>query len=94
MALSGTQPEHIKKEITTSLLLDLSSLCSIKLSSNRPNIVTATHPVVGSQKHLCNLDFLVPLNHHAKLKWALIFFDDSKETLAAMYLNLRLHQDL
>ncbi len=59
-ALSGTQPLHIKKEIKESLLMNDARLCSIKLSSNRPNMAYAAHPIVGKLTDFRNLDFLVP----------------------------------
>jgi superfamily II DNA helicase RecQ len=59
-ALSGTQPEHIKKEIIKSLLFEEADLCSIKLTSNCPNIVYVTHPIVGDLSDFRNLDFLIP----------------------------------
>ena len=37
-ALSGTQPAHIKQTIISRLLFDEKNLCSIKLSSNQPNM--------------------------------------------------------
>jgi hypothetical protein len=43
MALSGTQPPYIKKKIKESLLFKDEMLLSIELSSNRPNIIYATH---------------------------------------------------
>ena len=43
VAPSGTQPEHIKKSIFKCLLFDELNLCSVKLTSNRPNITYATH---------------------------------------------------
>ncbi|KAN0135294.1 hypothetical protein V8E53_006859 [Lactarius tabidus] len=64
-ALSGTQPPHIKAAIIKNLLFEESELCTIKLTSNRPNIVYATHPVVGKLLDFCNLDFLVPCPYPA-----------------------------
>ncbi|PPR02849.1 hypothetical protein CVT24_002327 [Panaeolus cyanescens] len=60
-ALSGTQPPHIKGAIIDNLLLQRDSLLSIKLTSNRPNIVYATHRIVGELSQFRNLDFLVPV---------------------------------
>ncbi|KAJ3536083.1 hypothetical protein NMY22_g6193 [Coprinellus aureogranulatus] len=91
LAMSGTQPPHIKKHIISSLLMNVERLLHIKLSSNRPNLVYATHQIVGSRSDLRNLAFLVPVDHDGPLERAIVFHDDSKEAAAAaMYLNSRL----
>jgi superfamily II DNA helicase RecQ len=59
-ALSGTQPPHIKETIMKSLLFNQKKLCSIKLSSNHPNMAYATHPIAGALSDMRNLNFLVP----------------------------------
>ena len=92
-ALSGTQPKHIKKVIIESLLLDEENLCHIKLSSNRPNTVYATHPIVGNLSDLCNLDFLIPDPYPAdfQLPKTIIFHDNIDEcATASAYVNDRL----
>ncbi|CAA7268576.1 unnamed protein product [Cyclocybe aegerita] len=96
-ALSGTQPEHIKAVIISSLLFDEERLLSIKLTSNRPNIVYATHPIVGELSDLRNLDFLVPIPYPAD--WIMpktVVFHDSTDltTDAAAYHNRRLPDNL
>ena len=96
-ALSGTQPPHIKAAIIKSLLFDDTTLCSIKLTSNRPNIVYATHPIVGDLSDLRNLDFLVP--RHFPAGWSLpktVVFHDSVERSAeaALYHTRRLPEAL
>ncbi|KAF8957732.1 hypothetical protein BDZ97DRAFT_1924345 [Flammula alnicola] len=96
-ALSGTQPPHIKKAIIASLLFDEANLCSIKLSSNRPNIVYATHPIVGELSDFRNLDFLVPDDcpSDIRLPKTIVFHDDSKESSsAALHVDRRLHTSL
>lgn len=96
-ALSGTQPEHIKKVIIKHLLFDEEKLCSIKLSSNRPNTVYATHPIVGNLSDFRNLDFLVPDPYPSDLRLpkALVFHDNTDEcTAAAAHLNNRLPKEL
>lgn len=91
LAMSGTQPPHIKRHIMTTLLMNSQRLLPIKLSSNRPNLVYATHPIFGARSDLRNLDFLVPLNHNGSFERTIVFHDDSKEAAAAaMYLNSRL----
>ncbi|KAF8257111.1 hypothetical protein EI94DRAFT_1709581 [Lactarius quietus] len=59
-ALSGMQPPHIKAAIIKNLLFEESELCTIKLTSNRPNIVYATHPIISELLDFHNIDFLVP----------------------------------
>ncbi|KAF8149567.1 P-loop containing nucleoside triphosphate hydrolase protein, partial [Crassisporium funariophilum] len=91
-ALSGTQPPHIKHSIKNGLLLNEAKLCSIKLSSNRPNIAYATHPVVGELSNFQNLDFLIP-DPYSDAIYILpktIVFHDSKDiaTGASRYTSL------
>ena len=92
-ALSGTQPKHIKKIIVEKLLFKEEKFCSIKLSSNRPNIIYATHPIVGDRSDFRNLDFLIPDPYPANLQLpkTLVFHDNVDEcTSAAAYVNDRL----
>jgi superfamily II DNA helicase RecQ len=87
-ALSGTQPAHIKKTIINRLLFDEKNLCSIKLSSNRPNMGYATHTII---------DFLVPDPYPDEFRFpkTLVFHDNLDEcTAAAVYLNDRLPKPL
>ena len=96
-ALSGTQPNHIPKKIIEHLLFDEKKLCTIKLSSNRLNMVYATHPIVGPLSDFRNLNFLVPEPYPAdfQLLKTLVFHDNLDEcTAAAVYLNDRLPQPL
>ncbi|KAF9555907.1 hypothetical protein CPC08DRAFT_642227 [Agrocybe pediades] len=92
-ALSGTQPPHIKKAILEKLLLDVKTLRSIELSSNRPNTFYATHQIVGELADFRNLDFLVPGNCglDIRLRKTIVFHDNSSEASdAALYLDRRL----
>ena len=96
-ALSGTQPPHIKEAIKKSLLFEESNLCSLELTSNRPNIVYATHPIVGQLSDFRNLDFLVP--HPYPVDWIppkTVVFHDSVEQAseAALYHTRRLPEAL
>ena len=96
-ALSGTQPPHIKKTIIDRLLFDEKNLCSIKLSSNRPNMAYATHAIVGNLSDFRNLDFLVPDPYpdDFRLPKTLVFHDNRNEcTAAAVYINDRLPNSL
>ena len=96
-ALSGTQPAHIKKTITEHLLFDQEKLCSIELTSNRPNTMYATHPIVGGLSDFRNLEFLVPDPSLTdfQLPKALVFHDNLDEcTAATLYLNDRLPKPL
>jgi superfamily II DNA helicase RecQ len=96
-ALSGTQPPHVKEAIIKSLLFDDSKLCSVELTSNRPNIVYATHPIVGELSDFRNLDFVVPVPYPTcwQLPKTLVFHDsDEQAGEAALYHTRRLPQDL
>jgi len=96
-ALSGTQPDHIKKKIIEHLLFNEKTLSSIKLSSNRPNMAYAIHPIVGMLSDFRNLDFLVPDPYPDgfQLPKTLVFHDNVDQcTAAVVYLNDRLPQPL
>lgn len=93
-ALSGTQPPHIKSLIINSLLLNKSDFLALKLTSNRPNIIYATHRIAGELSDFRNLDFLIPANCPLDFRprKTVVFHDDSEECAnAAMYLDHRLH---
>ncbi|KAJ7572263.1 P-loop containing nucleoside triphosphate hydrolase protein [Mycena floridula] len=85
-ALSGTLPSHIKRIVISKLLMDESILLSIKLSSNRPNIVYALHPIVGSMTDYRNLAFLIPSDctDLSQIERALFFVDDKKHSKGAI----------
>ncbi|KAH9014989.1 II DNA helicase [Lactarius pseudohatsudake] len=96
-ALSGTQPPHIKAAIIKSLLFDESRLSSVELTSNRPNTVYATHPIIGELSDFRNLDFVIPVPYPAgwKLPKTLVFHDSVDQAgEAAMYHTKRLPEDL
>jgi len=96
-ALSGTQPPHIKKKIIEHLLFDEEKLCSIKLSSNRPNMTYAMHPIVGELSDFRNLDFLIPepCPPNLQLSKTLLFHDNLNEcTAAALHVKNRLPKEL
>jgi len=97
-ALSGTQPPHIKRIIKEHLLFTPEKLCSVELSSNRPNIAYATHPIVGELSNFRNLDFLVPQDcalGSIQIPKTIVFHDDSDEaSSAAIYLDHRLSLSL
>ncbi|KAJ7451395.1 P-loop containing nucleoside triphosphate hydrolase protein [Mycena latifolia] len=93
-ALSGTLPPHIKAAVVDHLNFDPSSYVSLKLSSNRPNTIYATHKIVGSLKDFRNLDFLVPIPYKPLLK-IIVFHDDTQQCAdAATYLTKRLPLEL
>ncbi|KAJ6592211.1 II DNA helicase [Mycena vulgaris] len=77
-ALSGTFPPHIKTAVIEHFNFDQTSLVSLKLSSNRPNTVYATHPIVGSLNDFRNLDFLIGDPFKLPFK-VLVFHDDTQQ---------------
>ncbi|KAI9436004.1 hypothetical protein H4582DRAFT_2079138 [Lactarius indigo] len=96
-ALSGTQPPHIKAAIIKSLLFDESRLCSIELTSNRPNTVYATHPIINELSDFRNLDFIIPAPYPTGWKppKTLVFHNNVAQAgEAAMYHTKRLLEDL
>ncbi|KAJ7269062.1 P-loop containing nucleoside triphosphate hydrolase protein [Mycena rebaudengoi] len=93
-ALSATSPPHIKSALIEHLNFDTSSLISLKLSCNRPNIVYATHRIVGTLSDFRNLDFLISIPFTALLM-VLVFHDDTQQTAdATAYLEKRLPVEL
>jgi hypothetical protein len=79
------------------LLFDEDNLVSIKLTSNRPNIVYATHPIVGVLSDMRNLDFLVPVPYPAGwvMPKTVVFHDDTDlATDGAAYHERRLPEEL
>lgn len=94
--LSGTFPPHIITTVIRSLLFR-DNWVKINVSSNRPNIIYATHPIVGSLSDFRNLDFLIPVELQVPLRLqnTIIFHDDTTEANnAALYLNSRLPKEL
>ncbi|KAJ7120720.1 P-loop containing nucleoside triphosphate hydrolase protein [Mycena crocata] len=92
--LSGTLPPHIKQVVIDHLNFDLSTYVSLKLSSNRPNTVYATHKIVGSLKDYRNLDFLLSAPFKPPLK-VLIFHDNTQQCAdAARYQDEKLPLEL
>ncbi|KAJ7435585.1 P-loop containing nucleoside triphosphate hydrolase protein [Mycena galericulata] len=93
-ALSGTFPPHIKTAVLNHLNFDPKTLVSLKLSSNRPNTVYATHRIVGSLKGFRNLDFLISIPFTKVIK-CVIFHDDTQQSAdAASHLDARLPPNL
>ncbi|KAJ7498420.1 hypothetical protein B0H11DRAFT_1714958 [Mycena galericulata] len=93
-ALSATFPPHIKSAVIEHLNFDPTSFISLKLSGNRPNIIYATHHIVGSLSDFRNLDFHISMQFTRLLK-AVVFHDDTQQCSdAADYLDKRLPADL
>jgi hypothetical protein len=85
------------RAVIEKLLMDEKSLLHIKLTSNRPNIVLATHPIVGSITDYSNLAFLLPSAplSIADIPRAIVFVDNRKYGKAAVdYLMSLLPQSL
>ncbi|KAK7016068.1 II DNA helicase [Favolaschia claudopus] len=81
-ALSGTLPPHIKSAVVDHLNFDPATFLSLKLSTNRPNILFATHRIVGSITDLRNLDFLVDIPFTRIVK-TIVYHDDTQRTADA-----------
>lgn len=91
-ALSGTLPPHITLCVTEKLLFP-SSYVTISLTSNRPNITYATHPITGVLSNFRNLQFLVPDHGNRSfdpktIPKTIVFHDNLREAAnAASFLN-------
>ena len=95
-ALSATFPPHIYNTVQRELAMS-SNLVSIRLSTNRPNIMYATTPIFGTLHDFRNFNFLIPTNLHPlmDIPKALVFHDSKlDDTGAAQYTNLRLPKEL
>lgn len=79
-ALSATLPKHILSVVDEKLGLSHTRRL-IKLSVNRPNIVYATHTLIGGTKNFRNLDCIIPRQFHPpmRLPKLLIFHDNKAE---------------
>ncbi|KAJ7240666.1 P-loop containing nucleoside triphosphate hydrolase protein [Mycena haematopus] len=89
-ALSGTLPPHIKTTVIDHLNFDPAVFLSLKLSSNRPNIIYCTHRIVGLLTDFRNLDFLVSIPFTRLVK-VVIYHDDTQQSSdAANYTDNRL----
>ncbi|KAJ7838656.1 hypothetical protein B0H14DRAFT_2588487 [Mycena olivaceomarginata] len=86
-ALSGTLPPHIKTAVVDHLNFNPTKFLSLKLCSNRPNIIYATHRIVGSLSDFHNLNFLVG-NPFTFVRKVVVFHDDTHQcTDAASYVD-------
>ncbi|KAJ7827770.1 P-loop containing nucleoside triphosphate hydrolase protein [Mycena olivaceomarginata] len=83
-AHSGTLPPHIKSAVIENLNFNPSTFLSLKLSTNRPNIIYVTHRIVGSLSDFCNLDFLIsnPFTHIIK---TVVYHDNTQQCLIRHY---------
>ncbi|KAJ6525804.1 P-loop containing nucleoside triphosphate hydrolase protein [Mycena vulgaris] len=89
-ALSGTFPPHIKSTVTEHLNFDPATAVYLKLSSNRPNTIYASHRIIGSLSDFRNLDFLISVPFTKTLK-VVVFHDDTQQCSdAAGYHDRRL----
>lgn len=61
VVLSATLPNHILKIVRQKLSISPDHLF-VRLSSNRPNVMYATHRIIGSLRDFGNLSFLIPKN--------------------------------
>ncbi|KAJ2930420.1 hypothetical protein H1R20_g6675, partial [Candolleomyces eurysporus] len=96
-ALSGTQPPHIRRKIISSLMMDEPWLRSVTLSSNRENLVYATHGIIGQRSDFRNLGFLVPDGYDGsyQLPKGIVFHDDKREVAsAAIFIDSRLPKSM
>ncbi|KAF7358964.1 P-loop containing nucleoside triphosphate hydrolase protein [Mycena sanguinolenta] len=86
--LSGSFPPHVKTAVIEHLNFDPKTFVSLKLSSNRPNLVYATHRIVGGLSDFRNLDFLLAPPFKFK---CIIFHDNTQQSAdAALYQRKKL----
>ena len=91
MAYSAPLPPHILRVVTKKIAIGPDHLF-LKRTSNRPNIMYATHPIIGSLSDYNNLTMLLPplesCGHPESIPLTIIFHDKVKGcTDAALYMR-------
>src|ERR1700722_7055254 len=91
MAYSATLPPHILRVVTRKITIAPDHLF-LKRTSNRSNIMYATHPIIGSLSDYQNLSMLLPSHasclHPESIPLTIVFHDDVKGcTNAALYMR-------
>lgn len=82
--LSATVPDYIYSHIHQSLAIGPSPTI-IRVSINRPNLIYATHSLVGGRRNMHNLNLIVPKDFHPpmRLPKLVIFHGNKAETAVA-----------
>ncbi|KAF8132641.1 P-loop containing nucleoside triphosphate hydrolase protein, partial [Mycena galopus ATCC 62051] len=97
-AYSASMPPQIMNLVTSTLRMEPYKTVKIELTTNRPNLVYAVIPMVGSIDNFANLDFLWPDSFPPNfiLRQKSIVFIDHKRKAArlAEYLNAKVPHDL
>ncbi|KAF8178384.1 hypothetical protein K438DRAFT_1769569 [Mycena galopus ATCC 62051] len=92
-AYSASMPPQIMNLVTSTLRMEPYKTVKIELTTNRPNLVYAVIPMVGSIDNFTNLDFLWPDSFPPNfiLRQKSIVFIDHKRKAArlAEYLNAK-----
>lgn len=77
--LSATVPPHIYNHIHTVMAIGPNPTTVIRVSTNRPNLIYATHILVGSRNNLRNLDLILPERLHPPMRIPrIVIFHGSK----------------
>ncbi|KAJ7494091.1 P-loop containing nucleoside triphosphate hydrolase protein [Mycena latifolia] len=94
--LSATVPDYIYNHIHQTLAIGPSPTI-IRVSINRPNLIYATHTLVGGRNNMHNLDLIIPPDFHPpmRLPKLVIFHGNKAETaIARQHIDSRLPQEL
>lgn len=94
---SASMPKRVMDVVMKTLRMDPTNTVTVELSTNRPNLVYATIPMIGTINNLSNLNFLAPQPFPANyiLPLSVIFVDDKKKTSTiSRNLNSRLPPEL
>jgi len=86
LALSATLPNHILKVVKRKMSLSPDHLF-IHLSSNRPNIMYATQPIIGPLRDFANLSFLIPKDFHPPMQIHLLLSFMTISSMQVMQLS-------
>ncbi|KAJ7498265.1 P-loop containing nucleoside triphosphate hydrolase protein [Mycena galericulata] len=96
-AYSASMPKRVMDVVMKTLRMNPTNTVTVALSTNRPNLVYATIPMIGTIDNLSNLNFLAPQPFPANyvLPLSIIFVDNKKKTsIIARNLNSRLPPEL
>ncbi|KAF8143438.1 P-loop containing nucleoside triphosphate hydrolase protein [Mycena galopus ATCC 62051] len=93
-AYSASLPPQIMNTVKSTLRMEPSKTITIELTTNRPNLVYAVIPMIGTVANFSNLDFLLPLSFPPNFvlsQKSMVFLDNKRKSPAlAAHLNSKL----
>ncbi|KAJ7918244.1 P-loop containing nucleoside triphosphate hydrolase protein [Mycena leptocephala] len=92
-AYSASMTPQIMELLTRTLRMDPEKMIKLELTTNRPNLVHAVIPMVGSIDNFSNVDFLIPVpfDPNVRRPKSMVFLDNKKKAAKlARHLNSKL----